>query len=701
MRRTVSTAILVLALGGALIPGCATRDAGKQAYFKDGVQYGTTGDRAFRGRWWNYYERGRSFLDGGFLAEAERDFRTALKQRTSDQRWARIYGLRFIPEYFPNRELGIALFHQGQLPEAETYLLRSVEGGTVTARAGYYLNEARAAIIASNASDAAAPSIAVDPSANAVFGNLEVTLAGTVRDDWYIREITVKGVPIQIAYAQPEVAFSQAVVLGPGENTVPVVATDLSGKITTLDVPVRVDVDGPAISFDGPVTLPGTITGVAYDPAGVTALTINDQAVTYSDRGDGSVAFELAIDKADPGTPVVYTCTDAFNNRTAGAVPVDTYRVAEWPEGIVLAAALKMVPLSAEWEAETVEGRPVAIHRVLVAQAQGEPVVTITDFEAGQVVYENEIVVTLEIESPVAPQTLLLNDSPMDNLIPGRPNQKVSRKVRLGEEEGPRTLMAKLDTTDGRTASASIELQRKLNEIERIEDKLALAAPGSVWDGAPKILDEVNYVNGRLESVFTERKRFNLQDRKSLGLVLQENEITNLLGKEEDRRALAERIQLVDFFLLGELHRDADNVLDLTVTIVNRETSLIDSVVDVAAPVTTKEQLDSLVDQLVSKIEQAFPRVQGFVKELRGSNELVAEEFGEVHRLRPGMKCVVFVPGAETVSKRTGKVSRDPVRIVGTGAITQIAPETASVQYILKDGEVSTGLDTDGFVITK
>ena len=101
-----------------LLAGCASKENAN--YQREGVQYGTT-KGVFHGRWWNYYERGSSYLSGKYYAEAMSDLRQALAGRGADTWRARTYGLHFV-EYFPNRELGVAYFEQGNLEEAERYL---------------------------------------------------------------------------------------------------------------------------------------------------------------------------------------------------------------------------------------------------------------------------------------------------------------------------------------------------------------------------------------------------------------------------------------------------------------------------------------------------------------------------------------------------------------------------------------------------
>ncbi|MCP4642187.1 MAG: hypothetical protein GY851_17215, partial [bacterium] len=72
MSRTLPSPIGRRALRGAstlaltllVLAGCAT-SPNRSQYVRNGVQYGVT-EGTFRGRWWNFYERGRSFSDGRF-----------------------------------------------------------------------------------------------------------------------------------------------------------------------------------------------------------------------------------------------------------------------------------------------------------------------------------------------------------------------------------------------------------------------------------------------------------------------------------------------------------------------------------------------------------------------------------------------------------------------------------------------------------
>ncbi len=118
-RVPLGLALLGVPLACLLLNGCGA-SRGPEPKIVDGQTFGTT-TVPFRGRWWQYYERGVSWSLGGFWAEAEADFRDALKLRLTDNRRARTYGMHFV-QCFVHRELGAALLEQNRFDEAEAEL---------------------------------------------------------------------------------------------------------------------------------------------------------------------------------------------------------------------------------------------------------------------------------------------------------------------------------------------------------------------------------------------------------------------------------------------------------------------------------------------------------------------------------------------------------------------------------------------------
>lgn len=151
-----------LALGALTLGGCGTRTADAPKSI-DGVAYGVTRE-PFRERWWQYCERGVSWANGGFWAEAEADLRQCLRLRRTDARRARTYGMHFV-QCFAHRELGAVLIEQGRLDEAQTELETSM-AQEPSAKAAYLLQRIRT--LRGQAAVAANTPVVIDPTAPAV-----------------------------------------------------------------------------------------------------------------------------------------------------------------------------------------------------------------------------------------------------------------------------------------------------------------------------------------------------------------------------------------------------------------------------------------------------------------------------------------------------------------------------------------------------
>lgn len=163
-----------------LISACAS-DAVRQ---RDGVNYGVTSG-TFRARWWNYYERGVSYLDGEFYAEAAADFEKAMALRPSDAWRARTYGLHFV-SYFPNRELGVCYAKLGKHAEAIAQLEAAL-AQVDTARGHAFLASAqRAQLAAGTLVDGGAPALQLLPG-----GALPIALMAPAAQDRVAAQATV------------------------------------------------------------------------------------------------------------------------------------------------------------------------------------------------------------------------------------------------------------------------------------------------------------------------------------------------------------------------------------------------------------------------------------------------------------------------------------------------------------------------------
>ncbi|NQT83868.1 hypothetical protein HQ563_12635, partial [bacterium] len=119
------------------------------------ILVGAVGGCAYTWRpyWWNFYERGVSRASEEQLSEAAEDFETAIGERKGatvprpkDARRVRTYGMHFIDDYFPHRELGVAYYRMKRFADAERELLISLDQ-TPSAKARAYLNLVRGELL--------------------------------------------------------------------------------------------------------------------------------------------------------------------------------------------------------------------------------------------------------------------------------------------------------------------------------------------------------------------------------------------------------------------------------------------------------------------------------------------------------------------------------------------------------------------------
>ena len=225
--------------------GCVShRIDNLEKYKVNGVQYGTTRGN-FRARWWNFYERGRSFADGGFWKEAESDLRVALSQRSIDNRLSRTYGLHFIP-YFGNRELGIVLYQQGQIREAIPYLERSLEQDS-TEKTEFYLNLCQQQL-SKNINDGEDPTLQINDLPEIT--NLHhIEVAGQADDNQFIDTVIINSKTFSPVLKKKKLSFVYNVELVPGPNSIDIIARDTSGNSVREKRNIILDSDPPLISI--------------------------------------------------------------------------------------------------------------------------------------------------------------------------------------------------------------------------------------------------------------------------------------------------------------------------------------------------------------------------------------------------------------------------------------------------------------------
>jgi len=258
---------------------------------KNGKRYCTTKE-PFKGRWWQFYDRGQSCTKGQFFKEAGNDFREAIKRFRFDKKDARTYGMRYVDRgYFPHRELGIVLIYQQQYKEAITELETSI-GYEPTTRAKKYLDIARKEWIKKNDLDKKQPVIQIfSPKFLSWTNRTEIHIHGKICDDTYVKKVQLNHHELYIDVSKKEISFWQKIPTVSGKNIVSIVASDISGNISEKKWVVYGDMIGPVVSIDdNSLNKPDPFL-YACDNSGISEIFINNKLLKF----DGQQSVKLYL----------------------------------------------------------------------------------------------------------------------------------------------------------------------------------------------------------------------------------------------------------------------------------------------------------------------------------------------------------------------------------------------------------------------
>lgn len=178
--------------------------------------------------------------------------------------------------------------------------------------------------------DTTAPAVRIDtPVNNSLTAAGNVTVTGVATDDAGVSRVSYRvnggaetDVPIT---AGASVAFSFAVALASGDNTVQVLAYDLAGNTSSASVGTSLDNTAPAVTLTAPlgnavgIAPTATVQGTAADARGVTRITyqVNGGAETVVAISAGpSVTFNASVPLGMGANTITVNGYDGVGNRT-------------------------------------------------------------------------------------------------------------------------------------------------------------------------------------------------------------------------------------------------------------------------------------------------------------------------------------------------------------------------------------------------
>jgi tetratricopeptide (TPR) repeat protein/TolB-like protein len=690
--------LLLTLLCAGLGFGCNTPPDKK--YFKDGKQHGVV-KGLFRERWWNFYQRGSSFLEGGFYAEAIADFKEALKQRDRDQRRARTYGMHFI-EYFPHRELGASYYHAGNYQEAAQELeasLAAVDSG----RAKYYLNEVHRAILKTSKAATTPPRISLTAdAAQGITNRSTIRVAGVVEGDAYARTIAINEDPLFIELAQKRLLFSKEIKLKRGVNAITITSRDLLGKVAEKTVAVTADFEGPLLYINNAVNgeeiaeSSFNLQGSLSDVSGITGLKINEHAIPY--YRERNAVFIHPIQLAPGINRITLQATDVVGNTTTGELSL-IYTAGHARQSTLRRYASpdrhpQKIPIRLALQGDSV--LDTGAHRLFAAAVPEQPVsavrITLKELADSQTVFCDTIYIDGSVTSAAEITSVKINGSPL-SVKSGRTiffNQSIELKP------GENRLSVHAQDTNGAFAEKTVTIIYQIPAVRQIGSRMSLAILPFEQKGT--ITPASSTVNDSLVAAFLHQERFNIVSRgPGFEAALRELKLSSTGLVDKSTALRAGRLVAADGILMGTIH-ETDNSIEIYARLINAETAAVMEAQDVYAEDKSLSQIQYIINGLALKFKHSFPLIEGIV--IKASGKDIYADIGIASRIKKDMKFIIFRQGAAIIHPLSGKNLGSEIRELGQARVVNVL-EAMSIGRLIAEVKQGQTIQVKDRIITK
>lgn len=674
----------------------------------------------YRGKWWNFYVRGRWYAEGGYYDEAIQDFKKSVSIRSRDQRSARSYGLHFW-EYFVHRELGIVYYNQKKYGDAKKELEISLSTAD-SARAKFYLNKCNEEILKTTQADQEPPQIRISSHADGEIVNTQVVkLNGTAVDDCYVNCVYVQGKKLFTELAKRDLTFSENVSLRAGENAIDIEAVDLLGKNTKRSLKITLDVHPPILCLDEIQIRQkdgkqiATIKGIIVDDYALKDFFINDTEMHIESYKEEKFDKDIAL--SDNGK-VSFKVRDIAGNETKGEYQIDK-KASLWPKDTlngyklvynvrnpILVAASKMdgtavkmllasqdagvsQPSSSAGLPQSDEGKNVEGKNQSVPQNAGTdsaPPIVRTDVKSA-IVYDTNLFISGDAHDDNGVAKLFVNQNPLE--IRAGKHVFFNHLLTLNEGENIVSIKA-VDTQGNETQIKPVKITKKTFELLESDARYTVALLPLRTFAEQGIPSETIY-SSLLKAFDEEPKRFNFveRDRAKLEEILHEQKINNTELTSPDTAVKIGKIRAAEGMLFGSVEEDAKGI-NITLRLVDTETTQVLANADVYDEDKSVKNLEWLTHGLSLKMKQQFPMIQGNVIYVSGNGFHV--NAGAASGVGIGMKLLLF-----REIKEGDFVLKEPLDAIAR--VVQVQPDTCFAKIISSKG--AEKVEKKDFVVTK
>ena len=537
--------------------GCAVKIHLPQCE-RDGKKYCTL-NGAFRNRWHNYFEIGRSCMEGGCYDDALTFFQKAIDRREEDKRMARKYGLHRI-DYFPHRESGIIYFLIGNDSLSEDQLKISISQEP-SAKAYHYLDEVRKRQLEKKRI-AEGPLLSFEETT--LLTNADpIWISGTASDASYVKSITVENKDIYQEYSQERVPFQKPLHLEEGTHVIHICATNLTNQATKEKLTIQIDRSGPVISFFQKKEM---ILGELSDICNTMRLFANDTEIPI--KKGNRVPFQMNTHGMSRFIELV--AEDSLGNTTSAIIP--------------LTKETKTVYFKKQLTA--------GIGNMMNGLTNDSPFsVVIDNWIDNQTIYDDKISITGTIfsEDQIAGVSIGNIAFPNSNGKTYIFNRTVP--LHLGDNQ---ILMSVKDVL-GRKYRRTLHINRKQSKAWNVDQRIRIHH--CVFDNSQQP-DFMNIFNNSFWNEMIRRKRFQIKPTPSFGIE------TNVMG---------------NFFVEGVIDYTREGI-EITSSIFKGDSTFIECIdvyTEHQLSELTTTTANRLAMELVEKFHQHFPMMDGIITDIK------------------------------------------------------------------------------------
>jgi len=633
---------------------CHLQDAGP-IYVKDGKEYGKI-QGPFRHRWWNYYKRGLSYIEGEFYQEAISDLKEAIKQREEDQRTARTYGMHFI-DYFAHRELGVVYYQTQKFEVAERELELSLSQYP-TAKTRFYLDLVRKARIEQQGVEVTPPDLMLDATTDEFWTREDpVVVSGITQDEQYVAGVTIKSIPLFLEGSVKRIPFTELLDLSQGRHVIEVEARNLLGKVTKRSLIIHVDRQGPIITLDElqidqSATAKGvTISGFIYDEAGVSELFINSRKITIRDGVESPfrTRIRVGIDKLD------LVARDRLGNQTAAQISISPFSTSQGPT--LLACADFGV------------GGSLLVGLFGPSDTQ-PPTIWLKGWADTQTVFLEKVYFEGQVRDESEIESLRINQIP----ILRRSGRSIvfSHLVELREGENIITIEAR--DAAGNVASKAISVIRHIPKALQLDERLSLSVLPFEQKGD---VSEFSFsFQDNLIDALVNRNRFRIVEREKLDLILQEQKLSRTKLIDRNAALRLGRLVAAKSIVTGSIIETRSGI-EIVGRMVDTETSEILATEDVYSEVKDLPALRTLAEGMAIKFHREFPLLQGVVVHRKG--KYIFTDLGQ-KEIKVQRRLIVY--REKPIIEKSGKVLGVDNEIIGRARVKQVLPEMSKAELL-------------------